>query len=254
MDRSSARGPQSMSLTHSTFSPRQAGQRRPTGPRRARAAPTTIQGLSCLASGAVPTARAAAVVSPPVARSSDDAAAATATPAVMLPSLAMLLAGHILRDGEVVLLILKPSRWSIVLSSLPFAAFVAIGAIAGILCQEPRNLIIEAVALALAARIMWATLLWMSRLYIMTDYRILRLSGVFNVDVFDCPLRKVRQTRLVYSVRERLWFLGSIEIQPADSSSDPLPPGIWQSVRRPTEVHDRIRAAITRAKSGGGLG
>jgi len=200
-------------------------------------------------------ARAEAAVSPPLARSSDNAAAATATTAVMLPSLAMLLAGHILRDGEVVLLILKPSRWSILLTSLPFAAFVAVAAIAGNLCLEPRNphLIIEAVAFALAARIMWATLQWMSRLYIMTDFRILKLSGIFSVDVFDCPLRKVRQTRLLYSVRERLWFLGSIEILPTDSNGEPRPPGVWQSVRRPEEVHDRIRAAIARAKSGGTL-
>ena len=101
----------------------------------------------------------------------------------------MLLAGHILQDGEVVLLILKPSRWSILLTSLPFAAFVAIAGIAGNLCVEPRNqhLVVEVAALALTARIMWATLQWMSRLYIMTDFRILRLSGIFSVDVFDCP-------------------------------------------------------------------
>jgi hypothetical protein len=200
-------------------------------------------------------ARAEAVISPPIARSSDNAAAAapTVTAGVMMPSLAMLLAGHILRDGEVVLLILKPSRWTILLSSLPFAAFVAVAAIVGNQCLEPRNqhVIIEVVALALVGRIMWATLLWMSRLYIMTDFRILRLSGVFSVDVFDCPLRKVRQTRLFYSVRERLWFLGSIEIQPADSEGEPRPPGVWQSIRRPEEVHDRIRSAIARAKCGG---
>jgi hypothetical protein len=202
----------------------------------------------------VPTVQAAAVVSAPVARSADNAAAATATAPVILPSLALLLAGHILRDGEVVLLILKPSRWSIFLSSLPFIAFVAIAAIAANLClADSRNqhLIIEAVALALSARVMWATLLWMSRLYIMTDYRILRLSGVFSVDVFDCPLRKVKQTRVFYSVRERLWFLGSIEVQPVEADGERRPPGIWQSIRRPEEVHDRIRAAIARARSGG---
>ena len=229
-----------MSRTPSTFSPReQFGRHRPEPrPWRARVA------------------RAEAVVAPPVARSSDNAAAATPTAGIMMPSLAMLLAGHILRDGEVVLLILKPSRWSIFLTSLPFAAFVAVAAIASNACIEPRNqhLIIEAAAFTLAARTMWATLQWMSRLYIMTDFRILRLSGVFTVEVFDCPLRKVRQTRLVSSVREKLWYLGSIEIQPADSSGEPRPAGIWQSVRRPEEVHERIRSAIARAKSGGAGG
>jgi hypothetical protein len=230
--------PQPMSRAPLTFSPREAA------PKRRREPMSRGTGV----------ARDSAVISPQVVRSADNAAAAAApTVGVMMPSLAMLLAGHILRDGEVVLLILKPSRWSIVLSSLPFFALLTIGAIAGNLCLEPRNqhLVIEVIALAVAARIMWATLLWMSRLYIMTDYRILRLSGVLSVDVFDCPLRKVRQTRLLYSLRERLWSLGSIEIQPADSLSDPRPPGIWQSVRRPADVHDRIRSAIAKAKSGG---
>jgi hypothetical protein len=224
-----------MSRAPSTFPPREAAPQRR---REARSSRIT---------------RESTVIPPPVVRSADNAAAAAPTAGVMMPSLAMLLAGHILRDGEVVLLMLKPSRWSIVLSSLPFIALLTIGAIAGNLCLEPRNqhLVIEAVALAVAARIMWATLLWMSRLYIMTDYRILRLSGVLSVDVFDCPLRKVRQTRLLFSIRERLWSLGSIEIQPADSGSEPRPPGIWQSVRRPAEVHDRIRSTIAKAKSGG---
>ena len=66
----------------------------------------------------------------------------------------------------------------------------------------------------LAGRIMWAVLQWMGRLYVLTDMRIVRLSGVFNVEIFDCALRKVATTRLTRTFREKLWRLGSIEIQP----------------------------------------
>jgi hypothetical protein len=57
-----------------------------------------------------------------------EGAAAAAPP--FSPSLATLLATHILRDGELVLLILKPSFWFVLLSSLRFIAIVLILAMA----------------------------------------------------------------------------------------------------------------------------
>ena len=164
--------------------------------------------------------------------------------------MATLLAGHILRDGEVVLLILKPSLWSILFATMRFGAGVLIAVIAAELWLPSRAAAwyVEAGVFALAGRAMWAVLVWMGRLYVLTDLRILRLSGVFAVEVFDCPLRKVAQTRLVYSFRERLWRLGSVEITPQDETR---PPGLWQTVRRPVEVHEQIVAAVRRSKSGG---
>lgn len=95
---------------------------------------------------------------------------------------------------------------------------------------------------------MWSVLQWMGRLYLLTNLRIVRLSGIFSVDIFDCPLRKVGRTRLVSAVRERLVGLGSIEIVPQDESS---PTGLWQTIRHPVEVHEQIVATINRAKQGG---
>jgi hypothetical protein len=92
---------------------------------------------------------------------------------------------------------------------------------------------------------MWAVLQWMSRLYILTDLRIIRLSGVFTLDVFDCPLRKIARTRILYTVRERILGLGSVEIIPADEN---YPIGMWQTIARPVAINDQIVAAINRAK------
>jgi hypothetical protein len=170
----------------------------------------------------------------------------------LFPSLATLLTGHLLRDGEVVLLILKPSIWLILFSVMRFTAAVLIVVIAANLWLPDRHKFghhyIYAGAFAIAARLMWAVLVWIGRLYILTDLRILRLSGVFTVEIFDCPLRKVGNTRLTYSFRERLWRLGSIEVTPADESR---PPFVWQTVRRPVEVHEQVVAAIRQAKEGG---
>src|SRR5882724_7016484 len=72
---------------------------------------------------------AGAYIPDPCAVHASDAAAAAAAAApvaaepVVSTSMATLLTRHILRDGEIVLLILKPSLWTILFASLPtFAA------------------------------------------------------------------------------------------------------------------------------------
>jgi hypothetical protein len=177
-----------------------------------------------------------------------------ATPAVSTStSLATLLASHILRDGELVLLILKPSIWFILLSSLRFIAAALILLIAARVYDPhlpgPNRSYVEIGTTVIVIRLMWATLQWMGRLYILTDMRILSLSGVFNVEVFDCPLRKVARTRLVRGLQDRVVAVGSVEIIPQDES---YPFGLWQTVARPRQVHEQIVATINRAKQGGG--
>src|SRR3954465_7844839 len=81
---------------------------------------------------------------------------ATAPTAAVTP-LGAMLARHILRDGEVILLVLKPSFWFIFLSSLRFMAAVSIVAL-GAIAWEGRNnrewFYIEALIFILAGRTM----------------------------------------------------------------------------------------------------
>jgi len=174
--------------------------------------------------------------------------------APIMSALAQLLARHVLRDGELVLLVVKPSRWFIIFQSMRFAAIVGI-IISGILLVRGvptgRTLItyIELTIMLIGARVMIASLQWIARLYVLTDLRILKLSGVVTPVIYDCPLRKIARTRLVYTFRERMLGLGSIEIIPRDEN---LAFETWQTVRRPAEVHERVVAAINRARSGGG--
>ena len=168
-------------------------------------------------------------------------------------SIGMLITNHILQDGELVLLVLKPSVWFVLLSSLWTIGFVLICMLAALVFDEQipgrASRWVELAAFLIAGRVMWAVLQWMGRLYVLTDMRILRLSGVFNVNIFDCPLRKVARTRVVRSMRERLLRLGSIEITPCDAD---CAAGTWNTVARPDLVNDQINAAINRAKSGRG--
>jgi hypothetical protein len=181
-----------------------------------------------------------------VLNAAEGAAAAPVAPPI-ITSVATLLTRHVLRDGELVILILKPSRWYIALSSLKVAAAVAI-----ILCAlhgDPHiRGFVEVGVSVIGGRVMWATLNWMGRLYVLTDQRVLRLSGVFSIEIFDCPLRKIARTRVFRTFRERLLGLGSIEILPVDEEK---PCGVWQMVRRPLEVNEQIQQAIRRLTPGG---
>jgi hypothetical protein len=177
-------------------------------------------------------------------------AAAVPVPA-LTSSLATLFTQHILQDGEIVLLILKPSVWFILISAMRFLAAVLIFVIAAALLDErlPKNVVyVEVGIFIMAGRVMWAILQWMGQVYVLTDRRIITLSGVFSIDVFDCPLRKVARTRIVYTTRERVFRVGTIQFIPG---SDDMPDSLWQMVAKPAEVHEMVVATINKGKAGG---
>ncbi len=179
---------------------------------------------------------------------SAEGGAATARPTVSTP-MGALLGGHILRDGELVLLILRPSRWFILLTCYrSLAAIIALTVLAAVLddrfAYAGHQWAMVGVIVAMG-RLTWSVLQWMSRLYILTDLRIIRLSGVFSVDIYDCALRKVARAMLEATPKERLCRIGSITIIPHD---DQCPLGSWQMVPRPRDVHEQVARTIARAK------
>jgi len=167
--------------------------------------------------------------------------------------LATLLARHALRDGEIIHLAIKPSLWFVLLSSLRFIAATLICTIAVAMIDsrfdEHHSYYWEAAAFVAFGRLTWAALNWMSKLYVLTDQRIIRIEGVFSLNVFDCPLRKVARVDIVRSTRERIFRLGSMHISPLDQSQ---PPAQWQMVARPNEVQARIVDAIERHRNSTG--
>jgi hypothetical protein len=172
-----------------------------------------------------------------------------------LAPLASLLSREHLQNGETVLLVLRPSLWFIVFNSALFIAAVAFCLAAAIVFNglegRLRERYLEIGIFLSAGWITWSVLLWLGRLYILTDLRILRLTGVFSRETFDCPLRRVAETRMLQSARDRLLRVGSIEITPSDSS---MGHASWQTVARPAEVIQVIQAAITRARQSGAGG
>jgi hypothetical protein len=163
-----------------------------------------------------------------------------------------LLARHLLRDGEIVQLMIRPSRWFILLTSLRFLSIVAI-----LVCaleiymnqhgRDPRHRCIEIGVGVMAGRVMWAIIQWMSRLYVLTNLRILSIKGVFNSEIFDCPLRKVARVSLDMSPKEKIFLVGSITLIPQD---DNMPIGAWWIISKPVEVLHMVRRAVQNARQG----
>jgi hypothetical protein len=189
----------------------------------------------------------------PIVQPSESAGAAAAEgDAVLANPMGAVLARHVLRDGEIVILTLKPSVLFIPFSCLKFCAAVLILMIASQLFNEslPHHgrTYLEVGIFVLAVRLVWAFMQWTSKLYILTDLRVITITGVFTTDIFACPLRKVARTRLVYTLKERVLGLGSIEIVPSDEQ---YPFSLWQTVARARQVQRQVNAAVTRAKQGG---
>ena len=161
-----------------------------------------------------------------------------------------LLPANLLDGDEIVILAMKPSLWFVL-----FVSFRWILAMALVLFlvgkwgqQFPlldRPMVLQgAVALA-AARLGFALLQWVSRLYVLTNRRILRLMGILNIDLFECQLTRIQNTYLTMTWYERLARLGSISFATAGTGGIEAS---WWHVNHPLEVHERIRAAIHRAR------
>jgi hypothetical protein len=157
---------------------------------------------------------------------------------------------HLLSGDEIVIFAIKPSLWFIVFTSARWlAAMILLILFAGwverFIPHVDTKLIIQA-ALALgAARIGFALLQWVARLYVLTNRRIMRFTGILNVDIFECSLTKIQNTILTLAWYERLTRLGSISFATAGTGGVEAS---WTHVNNPLEIHERVRSAIHRAQ------
>src|SRR5205823_13285612 len=82
---------------------------------------------------------------------------AAAAPAATTSPVSALMAGHVLRDGELVLLLLRPSRWFILLTSLRYLAIVALLMLLSVIFDDklhgPRRQYIEIGLLLIVGRL-----------------------------------------------------------------------------------------------------
>jgi hypothetical protein len=165
----------------------------------------------------------------------------------------------LLDDGEVVLLAIRPSPWWVILTSLPVllpAAAVAAGAwvFADRLAEElPLERLLGLCAAAATLRLLWAGVQGLSRLYLLTNRRLLQVSGLRRTEVRQCLLVRVKSTEVSASPPERMVGIGTVLIRAAGESTDGaddvrcrVEP--WVGVARPQQVREQIDRAAGRAR------
>ncbi len=162
---------------------------------------------------------------------------------------------QLLDGGEIVILAIKPSLWFIVFVSARWlAAMAAVIFLAGTArgwVPVHNELVAQAALTVAAVRVGVALLQWVSRLYVLTNRRIMRLTGILNIDLFECQLTKIQSTTLNLTWYERITGTGTISFTTAGGAGGPE--ASWTHVSNPLELHERVRAAINRARTPGGI-
>jgi uncharacterized membrane protein YdbT with pleckstrin-like domain len=166
------------------------------------------------------------------------------------PDIDQLLPSDLLSDDEVVLFAIKPSIWTVAfLSFRTTVVAVAIAAAAAVFAPALHiagltTHIVELCAAAILARIGFAFLQWLSRSYVLTDKRVIRIRGVFTIDIFQCALAKIQNTFLRLTLPQRVLGLGNIAFTTAGTGSVEA---VWRHCKNPLDVHQKLIRVINAA-------
>jgi len=185
-----------------------------------------------------------------VARCAAASPGATDAPELSAQRIESSLPAGTIDDDEIIILLLRPSLLYVGLSSLASLTIIAVVTLTLALMairitwmpwSEPAAYALGVVAAA--GRVLWQCVEWWGLVYVLTDRRVMRRSGVLRVTVFDAPLRNIQHTSVFQPLRERLFALGSIGF--ATTGSDVFD-AFWVMIRQPFAVHKVVMETIER--------
>ena len=105
-----------------------------------------------------------------------------------------------------------PLLMTVVLIAIVSVALMLVGG------QHPMIGYGYAAVLLLAPFLWWQMLSWRSHMYVITNRRIIQLSGVINKDVLDSAIGKITDLRTHQSWVGRMFGFGDIEVLTASES------------------------------------
>jgi uncharacterized membrane protein YdbT with pleckstrin-like domain len=163
-----------------------------------------------------------------------------------------------LQQDEIVLLLVKPSLWFILVTSLRFVtAMTLLGILAvNVFSRQagsfitPQTAATAAVVVAVG-RLIWGVCVWSSHTYLLTNLRILTIKGVVNVAIYQASLRKIQRTTVYRRWWERALGLGTLGF--ATAAAGGPTESTWQMIPRPLATHQQVLAAIQKASGNGGV-
>lgn len=155
-----------------------------------------------------------------------------------------------LRDGEAVILSLRPHPLFVLLASAGSLVALVIGLVALHLIASRGWLPIDATmvttyAMVLAlARVLWQFLVWWNEAYILTNRRVIRAGGVLRRFRFEAPLSNIQHLAMVKSIPERMFGLGTIGFATAGTGGVEA---AWLMVGKADGVFDTVQRAVRNA-------
>ncbi len=166
-------------------------------------------------------------------------------------SLTGVVPAHLISKDEQIILAIKPSMWFILFNSAKLIIFLLVVLLFTHLFRSNLSYywyqkILQISAILFLVQLIASFLQWLSRLYILTDRRVLRIRGVFNIDIFEAPLTKIQNTFLTFGIHERIFGLGSIHFATAGTSRTEAS---WVNINHPLEVHEIVRETIRKSQN-----
>ena len=161
-----------------------------------------------------------------------------------------LLPSDLLIDDEQIVFVIKPSLWTIAFLCFRTVLIAVVVAMLALFAGPPMQLerwsayIVQGCIVAVLARVGFAFLQWLSRTYVLTDKRVIRIRGVLTIDIFQCSLVRIQNTFLVLTLPQRLLGLGSIVFATAGTGSVEA---VWQHVKTPLSIHQQLIHAVNAA-------
>ena len=154
----------------------------------------------------------------------------------------------VIQPGETIILLIKPSLFYILLAPLRTLFIFALITLAFLVSNSyfyftSQSQIMLFGIVAIGIRIFWQFVEWLSRTYILTDQRMIRIKGVTNISVYETPLSNIQQTEVIRSLREQLAGLGSIAFSTAGTG---YIDAYWVMINRPYETQQLVIQAINR--------
>lgn len=160
-----------------------------------------------------------------------------------------LVPANLLQDGEIVILVVKPSSWLALFSSLPVMTGAAVAALLAAVIGNyyawfPEKAAASVCLAVLVARAMAGCWQWLGTTYVLTNRRIVIVRGVVTARWSGVLLTDVGETLMEQTAADRLVGTGNIHCFVSQARSPKLS---WITVTRPEEVHPIVREAIRQA-------
>lgn len=177
---------------------------------------------------------------------------AEASPAAKAPAVGAVATAklELLGGDEIVELSIKPSPWFVFLVSARWLLVLTLMAAALVVALQQgwsreKSVAFQVVVGVGLLRVTIAMLQWASRLYVLTNRRVMRFTGVLNVSVSECLLARIGRADLQIAPYQRTLRLGTIQM-----AGNPDGPTVtWDQVAQPQAIHERLVRAIRKAQS-----